>query len=58
MKEIKKVQIESVWDLDQRFKDVIGSFKFHIPDEEHREWFITCLFPHIHYPLTKPNVTS
>jgi hypothetical protein len=37
------VQNETVWDYDQRFKDVMGRLTFHIPDEKHREWFIAGL---------------
>jgi hypothetical protein len=33
LKEIKQVQNETVWDYDQRFKDVMGRLTFHIPDE-------------------------
>jgi hypothetical protein len=40
MKEIKKIQTETVWDYDQRFKYVMGRLTFQIPDEQHREWFI------------------
>jgi hypothetical protein len=43
MKEIKKVQNETVWDYDQRFKYVMGRLTFQIPDEQHREWFIAGL---------------
>jgi hypothetical protein len=52
------VQNETVWDYDQRFKDVMGRLTFHIPDEQHREWFIAGLLPHIHCPLTQQKVTS
>jgi hypothetical protein len=58
LKEIKQVQTESVWDYDQRFKDVMGRLTFHIPNQQHREWFIARLLPHIRYPLIQPNVLS
>jgi hypothetical protein len=51
LKEIKQVQNESVWEFDQRFKDVMGRLTFQIPDQQHREWFIAGLLPHIHSPL-------
>jgi hypothetical protein len=47
LKEIKQVQTESVWDFDQRFKDVMGRLTFQIPDQQHQEWFIAGLLPHI-----------
>jgi hypothetical protein len=48
LKEIKQVQNESVWDYDQRFKDLMGRLTFQIPDQQHQEWFIAGLLPHIH----------
>jgi hypothetical protein len=34
MKEIKQVQIELVWEYDQRFKDLMGRWNFHIPNKK------------------------
>jgi hypothetical protein len=34
LKEIKKVQNETVWDFDQIFKDTMGRLTFHIVDEK------------------------
>jgi hypothetical protein len=31
---------------------------FHIPDEQHKEWFITALLPHIRVPMMKHKVSS
>jgi hypothetical protein len=31
---------------------------FQIPDEQHREWFIAGLLPHIRCPLTQQKITS
>jgi hypothetical protein len=58
LKEIKQVQTESVWDYDQRFKDVMGRLTFQIPDQQHQEWFIAGLLPHIHRPLIQQKVAS
>jgi hypothetical protein len=58
LKEIKQVQIESVWDFDQRFKDLMGRLNFQIPDQQHQEWFIAGLLPHIHRPLIQQKVVS
>jgi hypothetical protein len=58
LKEIKHVQIESVWDYDKDFKDVIGRLTFHILDQRHQEWFISGLLPHISRPLIQHKVVS
>jgi hypothetical protein len=58
LKEIKQVQTKSVWDFDQRFKDVMGRLTFQIPDQQHQEWFIVGLLPHIQRPLIQQKVTS
>jgi hypothetical protein len=58
LKEIKKVQRESLWDFDQRFKDVMGRITFHIPYRQYKEWFIVGLIPHIHEQLIQQKVTS
>jgi hypothetical protein len=58
LKEIKQVQTESVWDFDQCFKDVMGRLNFQIPDQQHQEWFIAGLLPHIRRPLIQQKVMS
>jgi hypothetical protein len=58
LKEMKRLQKELVWDFDQRFNIYMDQMTFQIPDEQHREWFIAILLPHIHYPLTLYKITS
>jgi hypothetical protein len=58
LKEIKQVQTKSVWDYDQHFKDVMGRLTFQILDQQHQEWFIARLLPHIRRPLIQQKVTS
>jgi len=58
LKGIEKVHTESFWEYDQIFKDVVGRLIFYIPDQQHREWFITGLFPHIHFPLIQYKFVS
>ena len=58
LKEIKQVQTESVWDYDQCFKDLMGRLTFQIPDQQHQEWFIVGLLPHIHRSLILQKVAS
>ena len=41
----------SVWDFDQKFKALIDQVSFEIAPEQHKEWFITALPPHIRLPL-------
>jgi hypothetical protein len=57
LKEIKQVQTESLWDFDQRFKDVMGILTFQIPDQQHQEWFISRLLPHIRRSVIQQKVT-
>jgi hypothetical protein len=58
MKEIKQVQIETVRDFDQIFKDMVGRMTFQILDQHHQEWFIAGLMSHIHRPLIQHKVSS
>jgi hypothetical protein len=57
-KEIKKFLNESIWDFDQTFNILKDQLAFQIPDEQHREWFIASLFPHIFFPLLQQKITS
>jgi hypothetical protein len=50
--------IEPVWEFDQRFKTLIGHLSFQIPYEQHKEWFIIALLPHIRVPLMQQKVAS
>jgi hypothetical protein len=53
------VQNETVWDYNQIFKYVMGRLTFHIPDEQHREWFIAgCLCTFIFLDTTKGHITT
>jgi hypothetical protein len=58
LKEIKQKVIEPVWEFDQRFKTLTGHLSFQIPDEQHKEWFITALLPHIRVLLMQQKVAS
>jgi hypothetical protein len=51
LKEIKQKVIEPIWEFDQRFKTLRGHLSFHITDEQHKEWFIVALLPHIRVPM-------
>jgi hypothetical protein len=53
-----KIVKELVWDYDQRFKIFKEWSTFQILDENNREWFITSLFPHIHFPLTQEKIVT
>ena len=56
LKEIKQVQTELVQDYDQCFKDMMGRLTFQIPDQQHQEWFIAGLLPHVRRPLIQQKV--
>ena len=47
LKGIKQLPIESVWDFDQKFKALIDQVSFEFALEQHKEWFIAALLPHI-----------
>ena len=49
---------ETVWDFDQRFKTLLGQANFVFPTQQHQEWFIAVLLPHIRLPLMQEKVTS
>ena len=49
---------ESVWDFDQRFKTFLEQVNFEFPTQQHQEWFIVELLPHIRLPLMQQKVTS
>jgi hypothetical protein len=36
----------------------MGRLTFQIPNQQHKEWFIAILLPHIQRPLIQKNVTS
>ena len=50
LKDIKQLPIESVWDFDQKFKALIDQVSFEFVLEQHKEWFIAALLPHIRVP--------
>ena len=47
IREIKQLPTESVWDFDQRFKTLMAKVSFQMSNVQHKEWFISALFPHI-----------
>lgn len=51
LKEIKQGANESVWDFDQRFKSLMDKIAFLIHAQQHKEWFIATLVPHIRMPF-------
>ena len=51
LKYIKQLPSELVWDFDQKFKALIDQVSFEFALEQHKEWFIAVLLPHIRVPL-------
>ena len=58
LKDIKQLPHESVQDFDQRFKTLLGQVNFEFPPQQHQEWFVVALLPHIRLPLMQQKVTS
>jgi hypothetical protein len=58
LNEIKQKVIELVCEFDQRFKTLKVHLSFQILDEQHKEWFIVSLLPHIRVPLMQHKVSS
>ena len=58
LKEIQQKRGESVWDFDQRFKVLLDQVSFTIGPDEHKEWFIVELLPHIRTPLMQHKVVD
>ena len=51
LKEIKQRSIETVWEFDQKFRTLLDQLSFDITLQQHQEWFIVALLPHIRLPL-------
>ena len=47
IKEIKQALVESVWEFDQCFKNLMAKVSFQMLNVQHKEWFIVALLPHI-----------
>ena len=58
LKEIKHKSIESVWEFDQKFKTLLDQVSFDIAPQQHQEWFIATLLPHIRLPQMEQKVAS
>jgi hypothetical protein len=55
MIKIRKKRGESVWEIDQRFKQLKGKLKYLMIDMQHRHLFVNSLLPHLKYPLRQQN---
>ena len=51
LKEIKQKLTETIWEFDQKFKTLLDQVSFEIAPQQHHEWFIVALLPHIRLPL-------
>jgi hypothetical protein len=51
MIDIRQKPGESVWNIDQRFKQFKGKMKYIMTYMEHRNMFVSSLLPHLKYPL-------
>ena len=58
LKDIKQSPTESIWDFDQKFKALIDQVSFEFALEQHKEWFIVALLPHIRLPLMQQKLQT
>ena len=58
LKDIKQLPTESIWDFNQKFKSLIYQVIFEFAPEQHKEWFIAALLPHIRMPLMQQKLTT
>ena len=56
LKEIKQKPTELVWEFDQKFKTLLDQVSLEIAPQQHEEWFIAALLPHIRLPLMHQKV--
>ena len=57
LKDTKQLPTETVWDFDQRFKTLIDQVSFELAPQQHKEWFIAAMLPHIRLPLMQQKLT-
>jgi hypothetical protein len=58
VQEIQQREGESVWEYNQKFKDVIGRLAHPIHGDHRREWYIQGLLPLTRIPLMKKWITT
>jgi hypothetical protein len=46
---------ESLWEIEQRFKQLKVKLKYLMTDMQHRNLFVNSLLPHLKYPLRQQN---
>ena len=47
-----------MWDFDKKFKALIDQVSFEFELEQHKEWFIAALLPHIRLPLMQQKIQT
>ena len=47
-----------MWDFDHKFKALIDQVSFEFAPEQHKEWFIAELLPHIRLPLMQQKLQT
>ena len=58
LKEIKQKPTKTVWEFDQKFKTLLAQVSFVIAPQQHQEWFVAALLPHIRLSLMQQKITS
>ena len=51
MIEIRQKLGQSIWEIEQRFKQLKGKLKYVMKNMQHRHLFVDSLLPHLKYPL-------
>lgn len=49
---------ESSWEFDQRLKFLIRQANMNITDEQHKDWYIASLLPHLRLPLSQQKIET
>lgn len=55
-KEIQQRVNESAWDFDQRLKSLFQQANMKITDDQHRDWYIASLLPHLRLLLSQQKI--
>ena len=58
LKEINQKSTEMVWEFNQKFKTLLDQVSIVIAPNQHQEWFIVALLPHIRLSLMQQKVAS
>ena len=58
MKDFKQGPTKSIWEVEKHLKKAISDGGFLYEYNQHKEWFIAMLFPHLRGPMGQQNIGS